>query len=211
MRYAHICLLIFWKIRNRSKQNDDQAYALPVHSSSILLNCAFKQSFTHNSISCRDRFSVVTFVEYTLTAIFAYFVLPLKEKMKETIRKNDTAIALNVIFTGCSNSIALMHRWYNASACDKVQRRQRSDWHARAHCTYVAILRTYSSSSQPSRCECGTGIDWKEWLLCNRCTVWMCHIRPVNCVIFPAVHNRFVIIIEMEINILIYAELWSEC
>lgn len=36
---------------------------LPVHSSSILLNCALRQSFTHDSMSCLDRFSVVTFVE----------------------------------------------------------------------------------------------------------------------------------------------------
>lgn len=42
---------------------------LPVQSSSILPNCALRQSFTHNSISCRDKLSDVTFVEYTFTAI----------------------------------------------------------------------------------------------------------------------------------------------
>ena len=42
---------------------------LPVHSSSILPNWDCRQSLTHESISCRDKFSVVTFVEYTLTAI----------------------------------------------------------------------------------------------------------------------------------------------
>lgn len=42
---------------------------LPVHSSSILLKWAHKQSLTHESISCLDKLSVVTFVEYTLTAI----------------------------------------------------------------------------------------------------------------------------------------------
>jgi hypothetical protein len=43
-------------------------YAAPVHSSSILVKFDAKQSLTHANISCRLRFSVVTFVEYTLTA-----------------------------------------------------------------------------------------------------------------------------------------------
>lgn len=42
---------------------------LPVQSSSILLNCDDRQSFTHSSISWRDKLSDVTFVEYTLTAM----------------------------------------------------------------------------------------------------------------------------------------------
>jgi len=43
-------------------------YAAPVHSSSILVKFDAKQSLTHANISCRLRLSVVTFVEYTLTA-----------------------------------------------------------------------------------------------------------------------------------------------
>lgn len=52
--------------------------SLPVQSSSILPNCALKQSFTHNSISCRDKLSDVTFVEYTFTAIVDLFAASFK-------------------------------------------------------------------------------------------------------------------------------------
>lgn len=46
----------------------------PVHNSSILENCDCRQSFTHDNISCRDKLSVVTLVEYTFTAISAMIV-----------------------------------------------------------------------------------------------------------------------------------------
>lgn len=50
-------------------------HKLPVQSSSILANCALRQSLTHNNMSCRDKFSDVTFVEYTFTAIVALLIL----------------------------------------------------------------------------------------------------------------------------------------
>lgn len=65
-------------LRFDSMSNSIVNYLLPVHSSSILANCAFKQSFTHNSISCRDKFSDVTFVEYTFTAIVLMIVILLR-------------------------------------------------------------------------------------------------------------------------------------
>lgn len=37
--------------------------SLPVHNSSILLNCERRQSLTHDNMSCLDRLSVVTLVE----------------------------------------------------------------------------------------------------------------------------------------------------
>merc|ERR1719350_721855 len=45
-------------------------YAEPEHISSILTYLVCKQSLTQANISCRDKFSVVTDVLYTLTAIF---------------------------------------------------------------------------------------------------------------------------------------------
>lgn len=53
----------------------DSLHKLPVQSSSILANCALRQSLTHKSMSCRDKFSDVTFVEYTFTAIVALLIL----------------------------------------------------------------------------------------------------------------------------------------
>merc|ERR1719491_2675948 len=52
-------------------------YAEPEHISSILTYLVCKQSLTQANISCRDKFSVVTDVLYTLTAILFlfYFVL----------------------------------------------------------------------------------------------------------------------------------------
>merc|ERR1719162_767164 len=49
-------------------------YAEPEHISSILMYLVCKQSLTQANISCRDKFSVVTDVLYTLTAILFYFV-----------------------------------------------------------------------------------------------------------------------------------------
>merc|ERR1712008_228369 len=49
-------------------------YAEPEHISSILTYLVCKQSLTQANISCRDKFSVVTDVLYTLTAILFYFV-----------------------------------------------------------------------------------------------------------------------------------------
>merc|ERR1719350_846350 len=49
-------------------------YAEPEHISSILTYLVCKQSLTQANISCRDKFSVVTDVLYTLTAIVFYFV-----------------------------------------------------------------------------------------------------------------------------------------
>ncbi len=45
-------------------------YAAPVHISSILEKCESRLLLTHASMSCLDRLSVVTDVEYTFTAIF---------------------------------------------------------------------------------------------------------------------------------------------
>lgn len=44
-------------------------HSLPEHSSSIFVNLASNDSFTHIRMSCRLRFSEVTLVLYTFTAI----------------------------------------------------------------------------------------------------------------------------------------------
>merc|ERR1719331_550727 len=49
-------------------------YAEPEHISSILTYLVCKQSLTQANISCRDKFSVVTDVLYTLTAILFCFL-----------------------------------------------------------------------------------------------------------------------------------------
>lgn len=59
----HICLCDAAKLFHFTSLH------LPVHNSSILLNWEERQSFTHSSISWRDKLSVVTLVEYTFTAI----------------------------------------------------------------------------------------------------------------------------------------------
>merc|ERR1719162_518982 len=55
-------------------------YAEPEHISSILMYLVCKQSLTQANISCRDKFSVVTDVLYTLTAI-SFFVLLLTHSL----------------------------------------------------------------------------------------------------------------------------------
>merc|ERR1740137_343865 len=47
-------------------------YVEPEHISSILMYLVCKQSLTQANISCRDKFSVVTDVLYTLTAILFF-------------------------------------------------------------------------------------------------------------------------------------------
>lgn len=68
------------EIRSKKAFNNWSIYRLrrwdlPVHSSSIFENCDCRQSLTQANMSWRDRFSDVTFVEYTLTAMSHYSMI----------------------------------------------------------------------------------------------------------------------------------------
>lgn len=62
-------------LQRTSSEHKKKLHHSPVHNSSILENCDCRQSFTHDNISCRDKLSVVTLVEYTFTAISAHSLM----------------------------------------------------------------------------------------------------------------------------------------
>lgn len=106
-RYLEICSFFFY------------VSILPVQSSSILPNCALRQSFTHNSMSCRDKLSDVTFVEYTFTAIVWPFFWNAVQFLDTLANATYSLFTLNQHLK--KETIENEHKWLKLCICIALQ------------------------------------------------------------------------------------------